>query len=61
MPFVLMQFTFAHTDKLISINDFANGFDAASLFLVAVMLLSTLMHFYLILKISIELALSNEV
>ncbi|OGB80394.1 MAG: hypothetical protein A2496_17190 [Burkholderiales bacterium RIFOXYC12_FULL_60_6] len=54
MPFVLMQFTFAHTDKLISINDFANRWDVASLFLVVVMLLSTLMHFFLILKISIE-------
>lgn len=54
MPFVLMQFTFAHTDKLISIQDFAHGFDLASLFLVTVMLLSTLMHFFLILKISIE-------
>lgn len=54
MPFVLMQFTFAHTDKLISINDFASGWNVASLFLVAVMLLSTLMHFFLILKMSIE-------
>ena len=54
MPFVLMQFTFAHTDKLISINDFANRWDVASLFLAVVMLLSTLMHFFLILKISIE-------
>ena len=54
MPFVLMQFTFAHTDTLISINDFANRWDVASLFLAVVMLLSTLMHFFLILKISIE-------
>lgn len=54
MPFVLMQFTFVHEDKLISIQDLANAWDAASLFLVAVMLLSTLMHFFLILKISIE-------
>lgn len=45
-------FTFADTDKLISINDFASGWDVASLFLVTVMLLSTLMHFFLILKMS---------
>lgn len=54
MPFVLMQVTFPHADKLISIHDIAGGWDAASLFLVAVMLLSTLMHFFLISKISIE-------
>lgn len=54
MPFVLMQFTFPHAGKLISINDVAGGLDSASLFLVAVMLLSTLLHFFLIVKISIE-------
>ncbi len=54
MPFVLMQFTFAHVGKLISINDFSNGYDIASLFLVAVMLLGTLLHFFLIVQISIE-------
>jgi hypothetical protein len=32
MPFVLMQFTFPHREQLININDFANGYDVASLF-----------------------------
>lgn len=55
MPYVLMQFTFPRAEKLISINDFRNGFDVAAIFLVAVMLLSTLLHFFLVIKISFEL------
>jgi hypothetical protein len=54
MPFVLMQFTFPHVEKLITINDLLNRFDPGSLFLVAVMLLSTLLHFFLVIKISLE-------
>lgn len=57
MPFVLMQFTFPHREQLININDFANGYDVASLLLVGVMLLTTLLHFFLITKISLELLL----
>lgn len=54
MPFVLMQFTFQRHGKLISIDDLAGRYDLATLFLVAVMLISTLLHFYLIAKISCE-------
>lgn len=54
MPFVLMQFTFAHAGKLVTVRDLAGGYDAASLFLVPVMLVSTLLHFFLIAQMSIE-------
>lgn len=54
MPFVLMQFTFPRHGKLISVDDLAGRYDAATLFLVAVMLLSTLLHFYLVVKLSRE-------
>ncbi len=54
MPFVLMQFTFPHTEKLISVNDMASTLDLATMFLVAIMLLSTLLHFFLMAKLSME-------
>ncbi|MDP3037305.1 MAG: hypothetical protein Q8N07_06190 [Rhodocyclaceae bacterium] len=54
MPFVLMQFTFPHDGKLIGIDDLSGGYDIATVFLVAVMVLSTLLHFSLILKMSGE-------
>lgn len=54
MPFVLMQFTFPHSGKLISIDDLTGAFDLATLFLVAVMLISSAMHFFLIAKMSLE-------
>ncbi len=54
MPFVLMQFTFPHRGKLISIDDLTSAFDAAALFLVAVMLISSVLHFFLIFKMSLE-------
>lgn len=54
MPFVLMQFTFAHACKLVTMHDLAGGYDAATLFLVPVMLVSTLLHFFLIAQMSIE-------
>lgn len=54
MPFVLMQFTFPHQGKLISIDDLSGRYDLASVFLLAVMLISTALHFYLIAKVSRE-------
>jgi hypothetical protein len=54
MPFVLMQFTFPHKGTLISMNDVAGTLDLATMFLVAIMLLSTLLHFLLIAKLSVE-------
>ena len=54
MPFVLMQFTFPHRGKIISINDIAGRYDPATVFLVAVLLISTLLHFYLVAKVSTE-------
>lgn len=54
MPFVLMQFTFPRSGKLISIDDLAGAHDAATLFLVGVMVVSTLLHFYLIVRMSLE-------
>lgn len=54
MPFVLMQFTFPHQGKIISIDDLAGRYDPATLFLLAVLLISTLLHFYLVAKVSFE-------
>jgi hypothetical protein len=54
MPFVLMQFTFPHQGKIISINDIANWQNPATLFLVGVLLVSTLLHFFLVAKLSLE-------
>lgn len=54
MPFVLMQFTFPKSGKLISIDDLAGALDPAALFLVGVMLVSSLLHFFLIVKMSLE-------
>lgn len=54
MPFVLMQFTFPRQGKLISLDDLSGRYDLASVFLLAVMLVSTVLHFYLIAKISRE-------
>ena len=54
MPFVVMQFTFPRHGKLISVDDLAGRFDLATLFLVGVMLVSTLLHFYLVVKVSRE-------
>ena len=54
MPCVLMQFTFLRQGKLISVDDLANRLDLATLFLVGVMLISTLLHFYLVIKLSRE-------
>ncbi len=54
MPFVLMQFTFPHEGTLISMNDVASTLDLATMFLVVIMMLSTLLHFFLIAKLSVE-------
>lgn len=54
MPFVLMQFTFPRAGALVSIDDLAGRHDAAALFLLAVMLLGTVLHFYLIVRMSHE-------
>lgn len=54
MPFVLMQFVFPRQGKLISIDDLPQGFNLPSAFLVTIMLISTLLHFYLIVKVSQE-------
>lgn len=54
MPFVLMQFTFPRSGKLISIDDLASGFDIATVFLITVMLVSSVLHFFLILRMSME-------
>lgn len=54
MPFVLMQFTFPRQGKLISIDDLSGRYDIASIFLLAVMLISTVLHFFLIAKMSRE-------
>lgn len=56
MPFVLMQFTFPRQGKLISIEDIGGRYDLATLFLLAVMLLGTLLHFGLIAKLVPEFA-----
>lgn len=55
MPFVLMQFTFPRQGKLISLDDLSGRHDLAALFLLAVMLVSTVLHFYLIARMSREL------
>jgi uncharacterized protein with PQ loop repeat len=54
MPFVLMQFTFPRQGKLVGIDDLSGRYDLASVFLLAVMLASTVLHFYLIAKMSRE-------
>lgn len=54
MPFVLMQFTFPRQGKLVSIEDLSGRYDLASTFLLTVMLVSTVLHFYLIAKVSRE-------
>lgn len=54
MPFVLMQFTFTRQGKLISLEDLSGRYDLAAVFLLAVMLVSTVLHFYLIAKVSRE-------
>ena len=54
MPFVLMQFTFPRQGKLISVDDLAGRLDLATLLLVAVMLVCTLLHVYLVVKASRE-------
>lgn len=54
MPFVLMQFTFPRNGKLISMNDMVSAFDPAALFLVGVMLVASALHFFLIVKMSLE-------
>lgn len=55
MPFVLMQFTFLRHGKLISLDDLSGRYDLAAFFLLAVMLVSTVLHFYLIAKMTREL------
>lgn len=55
MPFVLMQFTFPRSGALVSIDDLTGRYDLAAMFLVAVMLVSTLLHFYLIVKMTLEI------
>lgn len=54
MPFVLMQFTFPRQGKLISLEDLSGRYDLAAIFLLVVMLVSTVLHFYLIAKMSRE-------
>lgn len=54
MPFVLLQFTFPRQGKLISIDDLSGRYDLALVFLLTVMLAGTLLHFYLIAKLSRE-------
>lgn len=56
MPFVLMQFTFPRKGTLISIQDIEGHFGLATLFLLAVMMLGTALHFGLIAKLTQEFA-----
>lgn len=55
MPFVLMQFTFEHQGTLITSADLPATLAPSHVFLTAVMLLGTVFHFGLIVKLLFEL------